>query len=71
LSYFINIIFELPFKLIIQFWIKLKENIVVKKKLTHYEDDYSNDQTQNLLDNETVNITDLMDDEGEEDEEII
>ena len=69
LAFFINKTFELPFKNIIRFWMKLNEKVPIKKKLTRYDDNFSRYQAQNLLDSDTVNITDIMNAEGDDYEE--
>ena len=68
LSIFIYITFELPFKKIIHFWIKLTEKVVMKERLSHLEATYSYGQEQYLLDSATGSITDFIDEEEEEEE---
>lgn len=68
LAIFIYITFELPFKKIIHFWIKLTEKVVMKERLSHLEATYSYGQEQYLLDSATGSISDFIDDEEEEEE---
>ena len=64
----IYITFELPFKKVIRFWIKLVENEGNRERLSNVEATYSYCQDNNLIDSATASITDYNEDEEEEDE---
>ena len=68
ISILVYIIFELPLKKIINFWINLGEKKDIKGRLSHLGGAYSYTQDQNFIDSATVSITDYVVDE-EEDEE--
>ena len=64
----IYITFELPFKKVIRFWIKLVENEGNRERLSNVEATYSYCQDNNLIDSATASIADYNEDEEEEDE---
>ena len=66
ISIFVCVAFELPYKKLIHFWIKLSEKAVMKERMSNIEATYS--YGQNLLDSATASITDFLEEE-EEDEE--
>ena len=69
ISILVYIIFELPYKKIIHYWIKLKEKEDLKIRLSNLDSNYSYSQEKNLLDSATASITDFIDEEEEDEEE--
>ena len=67
ISILIYIIFELPYKKLIHYWIKLKEKEAMKIRLSNLNVNYS--QEKNLLDSATASITDFIDEEEEDEED--
>ena len=68
-SILVYIIFELPLKKIIHFWINLGEKKDIKGRLSHFGATYSYSQDQNFIDSATVSITDYVVDEDEDEED--
>ena len=68
ISMIIYIIFELPFKKIIRFWLKINENENFKERLSNVEATYSYKNNDNLIDSATGSITEYNEDEEDEDE---
>ena len=69
ISILVYIIFELPLKKIINFWINLGEKKDIKGRLSHLGATYSYSQDQNFIDSATVSITDYVVDEEENEED--
>ena len=69
LTIIIYITFELQFKKLLHYWIKLIEKNDMNERLNNIEATYSYSQEQNLLDSATASITDYVGDEEDEDEE--
>ena len=69
ISIIIYITFELPFRKVIRFWLKLNEEVAMKKRLSFIEASNSYCKSDNLLDGVTPSITDYNDDDEEEDDE--
>ena len=69
ISILVYIIFELPLKKIINFWINLGEKKDIKGRLSRLGQTYSYSQDQNFIDSATVSITDYVVDEEEDEED--
>ena len=68
LSLFVCATFELPYKKLIHFWIKLSEKVAINERLSHMDNAYNYGLEHNLLDSATASITDFIEEEDEEDE---
>ena len=68
-SIFFYIIFELPLKKLIRFWIKMNDKGVYKERLSNLEATYSYCDDDNLLDSATASITDYNDENEEEEDD--
>ena len=69
ISILVYIIFELPYKKLIHYWIKLNEKEALKIRLSNLDANYSYSQDKNLLDSATASITDFIDEEEEDEED--
>ena len=69
ISILVYIMFELPFKKIIHFWIKLNENANIQERLSKIEGAYNYGPEHNLLDSATASLTDFIDEEEEDEDE--
>ena len=69
ISIFVCAVFELPYKKVIHFWIKLREKEDIKESLSNIEARINYSQERNLLDSATASITDYNDDEEEDEED--
>ena len=69
ISILVYIIFELPYKKLIHYWIKLNEKEALKIRLSNLNANYSYSQDKNLLDSATASITDFIDEEEEDEED--
>ena len=68
ISIFACVAFELPYKKLIHFWIKLSEKAAINERLSHIENAYNFGLEHNLLDSATASITDFIEEEDEEED---
>ena len=66
ISIFVCAAFELPYKKLIHFWIKLSEKVSINERLSHMENTYNYGLEHNLLDSATASITDFIEEDEEE-----